>query len=183
MRRTVLAVLVGLGLCAPAHAVEWRLGLAYVSGLKDVTDLYEEDLRAQGRDANVDLKFPLGLSASFVYDWLSGVRADVSLGPAFAIQGDVDHFEIPLGATIGYSFARNSDVSPYVRAGAMYHFASGDLYSKSKVGPIVAAGLDFTHFTIEVALDRSEVEFDTPNNDSLNTYDVIASVMWRFRAH
>jgi hypothetical protein len=183
MRRAVLAVLIGLGLCAQAHAVEWRLGLAYVSGLKDVTDLYEDDLRAQGRDANVDLKFPLGLSASFVYDWLSGVRADVSLGPAFAIQGDVDHFELPLGATVGYNFARNSDVSPYVRAGLMYHFASGDLYSKSKVGPIVAAGLDFTHFTIEVALDRSEVEFDTANKDSLNTYDVIASVLWRFRAH
>ncbi|HEU4602360.1 MAG TPA: outer membrane beta-barrel protein [Steroidobacteraceae bacterium] len=183
MRRVLLALLIGFGLTAQAHATEWRLGLAYVSGLGDVTDLYEQDLRAQGRDANVDLKFPLGLSASFTYDWLSGVRADVSLGPAFAIQGDVDHFEMPLGATVGYNFMRDSDVSPYVRGGLMYHFASGDLYSKSKVGPVFAAGLDFTHFTIEVAVDRSEVEFDTANHDSLNTYDVIASVLWRFRAH
>jgi len=183
MRRLLLASLVGLGFTVPSYATEWRLGVAYVSGLSDVTDLYEQDLRAQGRDANVDLKFPLGLTASFTYDWVSGVRADVGLGPAFAIQGDVDHFEMPLGATVGYNFARDSDVSPYIRGGLVYHFASGDLYSKSKVGPLVAAGLDFTHFTIEVALDRSEVEFDTPNHDSLNTYDVIASVMWRFRAH
>ena len=183
MRRLLLASLMCLGFSVPSHATEWRLGVAYVSGLSDVTDLYEQDLRAQGRDANVDLKFPLGLTASFTYDWVSGVRADVGLGPAFAIQGDVDHFEMPLGATVGYNFARDSDVSPYVRAGLMYHFASGDLYSKSKVGPLVAAGLDFTHFTVEVALDRSEVEFDTPNKDSLNTYDVIASVMWRFRLH
>jgi len=183
MRRLFLAGLVCLGFAAPSHATEWRLGVAYVSGLHDVTDLYEKDLRAQGQDANVDLKFPLGLTASFIYDWVSGVRADVSLGPAFAIQGDVDHFEMPLAATVGYNFARDADVSPYVRAGLAYHFASGDLYSKSKVGPLVAAGLDFTHFSIEVALDRSEVEFDTANHDSLNTYDVIASVLWRFRAH
>jgi opacity protein-like surface antigen len=183
MHRLFLAGLVCLGFASPSYAIEWRLGVAYVSGLHDVTDLYEKDLRAQGQDANVDLKFPLGLTASFVYDWVSGVRADVSLGPAFAIQGDVDHFEMPLAATVGYNFARDADVSPYVRAGLAYHFASGDLYSKSKVGPLVAAGLDFTHFSIEVALDRSEVEFDTPNRDSLNTYDVIASVLWRFRAH
>lgn len=173
------------------RALDWRLGVAYASGLGDVTDLHEDNLRAEGLEADVDLKFPLGVTAGVAYDWPSGLRADVTLGPTFFIGGDVSHFELPVGASIGYSFARDADVSPYVRAGVIHHIASGDYESSSKPGVLIAAGLDFQRLTLEVAYDNSEVEFESAECDTngacrpgfrtLNTYEVIASVFWRFR--
>lgn len=171
--------------------VEWRAGLAYASGIGDVTDLYERNLDIEGFDAEVDLKFPLGLTGAVRYDWTSAFRGDVGLGPMFFIGGDIDHFELPLSATVGYNFNPDADVSPYVRGGLIYHFTSGDYYSSSDPGLFVAAGVDFTHFSLELALDASEVEFDTfacnaaglacrPATTSLNTYDFIASFFWRF---
>jgi hypothetical protein len=179
-----------LALSSAAGASEWRLGLGYATGLSDVTDLYENDLRATGQDANVDLKFPVGLAASYTYDWASDFRIDAGVGPAFSIGGVIDHFELPLIVTAGYNFAPDSDVSPYVRLGAVHHFASGDQYVSSTPGLFAAVGIDFTHITVEIATDQSEVEFDTlactgavcsPARTKLNTYDVIASVYWRFR--
>lgn len=174
------------------HAVEWRLGLAYASGVDDVTDLYEENLRLAGFEADVDLKFPIGVTGAVSYDWASGVRADVGLGPVFFIGGDIRHFELPLTGTIGYNFMRLSRVSPYLRAGFAHHFASGDQYSSSEPGLLVAAGLDFSRFALEVSADFSKVEFDTLVCDSaggactlgatkLSTYDIVASFFWKFR--
>lgn len=188
----ILAWVGGTSTAAAENLFEWRVGVAYASGLGDVTDLYEANLREEGLDAEVDLKFPLGLAVGVTYDWASGMRADLTLGPTFFIEGDIDHFEVPLGATLGYNFARGADVSPYVRGGVVHHFASGDFYSSSTPGPLVAVGLDFVRFTIEVAADLSEVEFDeitcvspgvecTQSKEELNTYDVVASVFWRFR--
>ena len=172
--------------------IELRLGVAYASGVSDITDLYEDNLRLEGFDADVDLKLPLGIAAGVRYDWASGMRGDLGLGPMFFIGGDVDHFELPLTATVGYNFLRDGQYSPYVRAGLTHHFVSGDYYSSSNPGVFVAAGLDFTHFSIEVAVDRSEVEFDTfscnavglacqPAVTQFSTYDVIASFFWRFQ--
>jgi hypothetical protein len=87
---------------------------------------------------------------------------------------------------------RDADASPYVRGGVIHHFASGDYDVSSNPGLFVAAGLDFTRFTIEVALDNSEVEFEAadcapdgtmcrPTIRTLNTYEFIAGVFWRFR--
>jgi hypothetical protein len=189
----VAAVMLAWMPCANAlewELIEWRAGLAYASGIDDVTDLYERNLDIEGFDAKVDLKFPLGLTGAVRYDWASGVRGDIGLGPMFFIGGDVDHFELPLSVTVGYNFLQNADVSPYVRGGLTYHFTSGDYYSSSDPGLFVAAGLDFRHFALEVAIDRSEVEFDSfacsapgscqPAASSLNTYDIIASFFWRF---
>ena len=197
--RTVTAALsltVLMAISAPARAldwelVDWRLGLAYASGLSDVTDLYEENLRLAGFDVDVDLKFPLGLAAGMTYEWYSGARLDVGLGPIFVIGGDVAHSEMPLTITGGYKFIRNADVEPYVRGGLSYHFVDGDQYSSSKVGPFLAVGVDFAHFSLELQLDQSEVEFDqlTCDDDGsncelgttdLNTYDVLAAFYWRF---
>ncbi|MGH8179287.1 MAG: hypothetical protein ACREV5_23770, partial [Steroidobacter sp.] len=82
-----------------AHALEWRLGIAYASDVEHVAELYEDNLALEGFDAEVDLKFPLGVAAGVMYDWESGIRGDIGLGPAFFIGGDVDHFEMPLSVT------------------------------------------------------------------------------------
>jgi hypothetical protein len=189
--RVVAAAALLLAFTAPVHAMEWRLGLSYASGVSDVPDLYEDNLRLAGREADVDLKFPVGAAASFLYDWSAEWRTDVGLGPVFAIGGDVKHLEVPLSATMGYNFLPYSRYSPYVRAGFIHHFASGDQYDSSTPGLLLAVGVDFTHFTLELATDQSEVEFDrlrcpaggacTLGTEKLNTYDVLFSFFWRFR--
>ena len=189
--RVVAAALLLLAFTGSAQALEWRLGLSYASGVSDVPDLYEDNLRLAGREADVDLKFPVGIAASFLYDWTAEWRTDVGIGPVFAIGGDVKHLEVPLSATMGYNFLPYSRYSPYVRAGVIHHFASGDQYSSSTPGLYFAVGVDFTHFTLELATDQSKVEFDrlfcpaggscTLGTEELNTYDVLASFYWRFR--
>jgi hypothetical protein len=102
--RVVAAALLLLAFAGPAQAIEWRLGLSYASGVSDVPDLYEDNLRLAGREAEVDLKFPVGIAASFLYDWTSEWRTDIGIGPVCAIGGDVKHLEVPLAATLGYNF-------------------------------------------------------------------------------
>jgi hypothetical protein len=195
MKTTILALTVVLlaGL-STAHALEWHLGLAYASDVEHVGDLYEENLRVEGFDAEVDLKFPLGVAAGVMYDWASGIRADVGLGPMFFIGGDVDHFEVPLSVTVGYNFLRTADISPYVRAGVVHHFASGDYYISSDPGVFAAVGLDFERFSLEVSVDTSKVKFDAfacndagaecrPGTTDFSTYDLVAAFFWKFRTY
>lgn len=190
--RIAIAAMLLMALPGGAQAMEWRLGMSYATGLSDVADLYEENLRLAGFDANVDLKFPVGVAASFVYDWTSEIRTDIGIGPMFLIGGDIEHSEVPLTATAGYSFAPFSRVSPYIRAGVAHHFASGDQYRSSSPGLFAAIGVDFTHVAIEIATDQSKVEFDeltcAANGGScqlgsteFSTYDVLVSAYWRFR--
>lgn len=189
--RVVGAAALVLAFAGPAEAMEWRLGVSYASGVQDVADLYEDNLRLDGREANVDLKFPLGIAASFLYDWTTEWRTDVGVGPVFAIGGDVRHFEVPLSVTMGYQFLPYSQYSPYLRAGVIHHFASGDQYDSSTPGLFAAVGVDFTHFTLELATDQSKVTFDrlrcpaggscTLGTEDLNTYDLLVSFYWRFR--
>jgi hypothetical protein len=189
--RVVVAALLLFAFVGSAQALEWRLGVSYASGVSDVADLYEDNLRLDGREANVDLKFPLGVAASFVYDWSAEWRTDVGVGPIFAISGDVEHIEIPLSVTMGYNFMPYSRYSPYVRGGVIHHFADGDQYESSTPGLFLAVGVDFTHFTLELATDQSKVKFDrlmcpaggacTLGSEELSTYDILASFYWRFR--
>lgn len=187
----IASMSMSMGMSA-AHAESWRfgVGVSYVTGIQDVADHYEDNLRRAGFDADVNLRLPVGFGAMATYLWKSDVRADFGLGPMFSISGDVHHFELPVSATVGYSFMSSSSVSPFVRAGLVYHYVDGDQYSGTSPGLIVAAGVDFTHFTVEVATDQSEVEFDALScpasgacaltKEKLNTYDFIASFYYRF---
>ena len=191
--RTTAAVLMCLVGASSAQAAEsWRfgVGIAYVSGIQDVADHYEDNLRKAGFDADVDLRLPIGFGAMATYLWRNDVRADIGLGPMFSISGDVHHFELPVSGTIGYSFMSGTSMSPYVRAGLVYHYVDGDQYSGTSPGVLAAVGVDFTHFTVELATDRSEVELDalscstsgtcTLTTEKLNTYDFMVSAFYRF---
>jgi hypothetical protein len=179
--------------CHATHAAEWSfgLGVAYVTGIDDVADHYEENLARAGFDADVEVRVPIGLNARATYSWNSDARVDLGLGPMFFISGDVKHLELPVTTTIGYSFLSGTGFSPYVRAGLSYHYVDGDQYSDASPGLFAAAGIDFTHFTLEIASDRSEVELDALRctapgacrltTRELRTYEWVASVFYRFR--
>ena len=186
------AILLALAAFNTAAAGDWRFaaGAAYVSGISDVADHYEENLRRAGFDVDVAVRLPLGLGAAATYLWDSDMRIDLGLGPMFFISGDVNHFELPLTATLGYSFLSGRSIAPYVRAGLVYHYVDGDQYVGTSPGVLAAVGLEFARFAIEIATDRSEVEFDALScpdagacsltTRKLNTYDFIASVFYRF---
>jgi hypothetical protein len=191
--RIATALLVGLAATSTAHAAgDWRFeaGISYVSGISDVADHYEENLQRAGKDVEVDVRVPVGLQAMATYLWQSDVRADIGLGPMFFISGDVKHFELPISATVGYSFMAGSSVVPYVRGGLVYHVVDGDQYSSTSPGLLAAVGVEFTHFAFELATDQSEVEFDSLacpatgpcelSKRKLNTYDFIVSAFYRF---
>jgi hypothetical protein len=191
--RVAIALCLSLAATGAVHAAgAWRFeaGVAYASGIDDVADHYEQNLRLAGFDADVDVRVPVGLDAKATYLWRSNIRADLGLGPMFFISGDVNHFELPVSATIGYSFLTGMSVSPYVRAGIVYHYVDGDQYSSTSPGAIAAIGVDFERVTIEIATDRSEVEFDALEcsepgacrlgTRKLNTYDLIVGIYYRF---
>jgi hypothetical protein len=202
--KTITAIaLASLAFGTTAQAEEgWRFGLgpSYVSGIEDVTDLYEYNMEFDGYyEVDVDMVLPVGVAFAADHHWRSGVRLDIGLGPAFFIAGDADHFELPVSTTVGFSFMPNSSVSPYLRAGVVHHFVSGDYYNSADPGLFAAAGIDFARtssvkFTFEVATDQSEVEFDTvtcttpsqffpscrPDTVALNTYDLLVSLFIKF---
>lgn len=190
MRFAPVLLTVGLALPVTASAFEWSLGPAYASGISEVTDLYERNLRREGFDADVDLEFPIGLSVAFHYDWASGMRGDLGLGPMFFISGDVDHFELPLTATLGFNFAGGETFTPYARGGLAYHFADGDYYESSSPGLLLAAGVEFDRITVDLAYDSSELEFEavqcpavgpcTRGTTEFSTYEFVLSVLWKF---
>jgi hypothetical protein len=188
------ALIIGLAATSSANAAgvwQFEAGIAYVSGIGDVADHYEENLQRAGFDVDVDVRVPVGVQGMATYLWTSDIRADIGLGPMFFISGDVNHFELPISGTVGYSFMSGSSVVPYVRAGVVYHYVDGDQYSSTSPGLLAAAGVEFTHFAFEIASDQSEVEFDSLacaspgacqlSKTKINTYDFIVSAFYRFR--
>lgn len=194
MTNRIAAVLMSIGMIGTADAATWRfsVGAAYATGIDDVADHYESNLRLAGFDADIDVQFPVGFGVAATYLWQADIRADIGLGPMFYITGDVHHFELPITATLGYTFLSNENFSPYVRAGVVYHYVDGDQYSGTSPGLFAALGVElYSRFAVEIATDRSEVEFDALTctavatgcrlgKAELNTYDVIASVFYRF---
>lgn len=206
------AILLVIGLAAAqvqARGVDdWHFGgqLSYVSGISDVTDLYEKNYNATNTYSyvKIHLLIPVGIQFAANYQWKTGLRADFGVGPAFYMNSnsssnnyahvDLHHYEVPISATIGYTFAPHADISPYVRGGFSYHIAGGTYYEGSTPGVFAAAGIEFsrTHavrYVLEAALDKSKVEFDNFNCPSsgycasrvdLNTYNALVSFGAKF---
>lgn len=194
----------GLGILAlslsTAHAGEWRVGpgVSVVTGLNDVMDLYENNYNNTHTLYKADTKWllPFGLAVQGTYQWESGLRLDLGAGPFFMVSSDddnvdLDHYELPVSATVGYTFLPKATVSPYVRVGLAHHFASGEYVEGSSPGLLAAAGIEFARqsfvsFGLEVAMDDSTVEFERYSSlglrdtVELNTYDVLVSFYVKF---
>jgi len=83
---------------ASAHADDWTVGpgVAYVSNINHVIDIYKADVRAQGKTVDVDKALPVGISFDADYQMDTGLRIGAGLGPYFRVSGDVKHFELAI---------------------------------------------------------------------------------------
>ncbi len=163
------------------NAGEWDLGIgvSYVSGISDVTDIYEDNLET---DAFVEVdvvSIPVGAGLMARYRTESGIIVDLGVGPAFLIAGDASHQEIPFSATVGYSFLPGGEMSPYIRFGVVSHYVDGDYVESSEAGNLVAIGMEFNRderstWGIELSTNDSTVEFEDltrAGNTEINSYD------------
>jgi hypothetical protein len=188
--KTLIAALVAfLALPAAAHADDWHWGpgIAYVSKINDVVDVYKADLKAQGKSVNVNKPVPIGIAVDAHYQWDTGLRLGFGLGPYLRLSGDAKHFELPVNGTIGFNFMPQEQVSAYVKGGIVDHLASGDYYESSQPGVLAAGGIEIAKqgslsFTIEVSFDASKVELDTVPSGTvkLRSYETVVSFFVKF---
>ena len=182
---------------ANARADEWMVGpgVAYVSNINHVLDIYKNDTRAQGKTVDVSKAIPVGISFVTDYQSNTGLRIGVGLGPYFRLSGDVKHFELPLTGTVGYMLLPAEQASPYVKGGVVYHIASGDFYESSTPGLLVAGGVDFARRSkisaaVEVSFDTSKIELDilcapgqvncTAGTEKFRSYETVLSFYVKF---
>jgi hypothetical protein len=182
---------------ANARADEWMVGpgIAYVSNINHVLDIYKNDVKAQGKTVDVSKALPLGVSFDADYQSHTGLRIGFGLGPYFRLSGDVKHFELPINGTVGYMFMPAEQASPYVKGGIVYHIASGDFYESSTPGLLVAGGLDFARRSkisgaVEVSFDASKIELDilcapgqascTAGTEKFRSYETVVSFFVKF---
>jgi hypothetical protein len=174
---------------ASAHADDWHWGpgVAYVSKIDDVVDVYKANLRAQGKSVNVDKPLPIGIALDAHYQWDTGLRFGFGLGPYLRLSGDAKHLELPINGTVGYNFMPQEQVSAYVKGGLVHHFASGDFYESSQPGVLAAGGVEIAKqgslsFTIELSYDASKIELDTVPTGTvkLRSYETVLSFFVKF---
>lgn len=186
------AILIGsaLLLISPVKAGEWDygVGVSYVSGISDVADVYEDNLNT-GPFTSVDvILIPIGPGFVSRYQADSGITVNLGVGPVFLIAGDASHTEVSFSATVGYSFNKDGDTSPYIRVGAVAHSVNGDYVVSSDPGLLAATGVEFgrnqgLNWGIELSVDDSTVVLEDltgPGNIELNSYDTQLTLFFLF---
>jgi hypothetical protein len=181
---------------ASARANDWHAGpgIALVSQINDVLDIYKQNLAAQGKSVDVKNALPIGVAFDVHYQWDTGLRIGAGVGPYFRLNGDAKHFELPINGTVGYTFIPEKVTSPYLKGGFVSHVASGDFYSKSDPGFLAAGGVEFArrktfNYTIELSVDQSKIELNTvcgqtagctPGTVKLHSYQTVLSFFLKF---
>jgi len=180
---------------AMAGGMRWPIGISYVNGFEDLTDQYEDNIKADGNWVLKDdiSPWPVGISFQPYYQWDDGLRVGVGVGPIMMIMGDVDHFQLPFSVTAGYTFMPDGPVSPYVKVGPSYHFASGDDYEGSNVGFVAGVGIELLKnksntfaLGLEAVYDSAEVEIEDRTTGKVgDTVDIkaaefVVSLLLRF---
>ena len=160
-----------------AMAADWRfpVGMTYISAFEDVVDIYEDNLEAEDYVVYDTGYWPVGLSFQPYVQFDNGLRIGAGIGPSMIIVGDVSHWDIPINLNGGYTFVPSANISPYVRAGVMYHLAGGDYVEGGTPGFCGGVGIEFLRhkvvgFGIELSYDTSEIELERVRYD--DTEDV-----------
>jgi hypothetical protein len=155
--KSIGVVLLFLTLSCGARAASFHfpVGLTYASGIQDASDklfdFYEND------GYNVDrITIPVGLTFNPYFEWDNGIGAGLSVGPTtfviveentysyYSSSSDTKFsYAVPVGPFVRYTFLKDKNVSPYIKAGVKYPFAGGDNFGSSTIGPFGAIGVDF----------------------------------------
>jgi len=157
-------------LCIFSNSVQagrWRLpvGLAYVNGLEEIVDLYEDNLEAEGYIVDTSVVFPVGITFQPYFEFDNGFGLGLGVGPIMYIDGDVaDFVNVPINADVRYLFLNKGSTAPYLRAGVRTNVASGEYVESSSPGFIGGFGIEFlrdkrVNMGIEILYDSSEIEF------------------------
>jgi hypothetical protein len=173
----LLALLVSFG--TMAHAGEWRLpvGIMYISGLDDLADQTEDNLEAEGNDADTAQGLPAGVSFQPYYEFDSGLGLGAGLGPVIFFTGDADLIGIPINVCARYALLPKSSLTPYVRAGVSMPLVNGDYIKDRKPGFLGAVGLEFMRDKIvnmgfEVGYDSSIIEMEDKTRTTGETEEI-----------
>lgn len=153
-----------------AGASEWRfpLYITYVSGFSKVTDLHKDNSNNQSSGYihyDEGTSWPVGLAFHPYFEFDSGLRLGMGLGPfGLVYGGKEDFYMLPVNVTAGFTFFPKSPVSPYVKAGVSYPFAGGGYVEGKNPGFLGAVGVEFlkdrrVHLGLEIGIDTSEIEF------------------------
>lgn len=162
-------IMLFLVMTSSARAADWRfpVGLSLISGMQDITDLYESNLKAENPYADVQSadSIPMGISFTPYIQTDFGLGLGGMVGPVMMIIGDASFFNLPVGVDARYIFIPDASMSPYVRAGFKYNLAGGDYVESSTPGLLAGVGLEFMRtrrvgFGFELAYDTSEIEFE-----------------------
>jgi hypothetical protein len=178
-----------MGLSYSAEAGGWRtpVGLSYPAKFKDVVDIYENNLQAEGYLVYSKSYWPIGMTVQPYFEFDNGLGIGGGIGPIAFIYGDRDFLDFPVNLALRFAFFPKANVSPYVRAGGSYHIASGSYVKGSKPGLVGAFGIEFLRkrhvgFGIEVAYDAAEIEFEKKRSRTISTrenvqpYGLIVSI-------
>lgn len=164
---------VGFMYSVSVTAGEWRfpMAISYISGAKDVADLYSDNIENEVAGADVSsLTIPIGASFHPYYEFDAGFGLGAGIGPAMVLYAksnsgsrDFDYLNIPVNVDIRYSFSKKG-FAPYLRAGVRKNNASGDYEIGDNIGMFYGVGVEFrtskrVHLGVEVAKDNSEIEF------------------------
>jgi len=147
------------------HAGQFKLqaGLMYNTGSQAVMDKLDENFQL-----NDKFVWPAGLTLNPYYEWNSGWAVGLTVGPAAVLvidEGSEDDasYIVPIGADVRYTFLRDHDIAPYVRAGIRIPIVGGDYLRSGQVGAFGALGVEFwrtkkMQAAVEIGYDSSSVE-------------------------
>jgi opacity protein-like surface antigen len=156
---------------APSSSFKFQIGLTYLGGFSDITDVYENN----GYD--LSFKNPVGINFMVRQEFSNGLGWDVNLGPSILIVIDSTYgsysesstdFILPIEADVRYTFFPNKDITPYVRGGLRYMFVSSDTWENDGLGFGVGVGVEFSHtksfsYGIELSASTAQLKYETYN--------------------
>gem|GEM_PF-1157200 len=177
----VLVTVIGIGIPASARAegkFYFPVGIAYGSGISDVTDTLAKYYEQDGYDVST-VNIPVGLVFNPFYEWetaIGGIGAGVTVGPTtfffvdettyYSYGGSSDDtkfsYIVPVGAFVRYTLWPKATVAPYLRVGFKYPFAGGDNFESPQMGVFGTIGIEFWRnkqvgMSLEVGYDTSEI--------------------------
>ncbi len=163
-----------------SQGLEYSLGLNYLSGYSDLIDAYERV------GYEFDFESPLGLNFAISSEYNSGLGWEANLGPAIAIFGDLSAFIMPIDLLATYEFAKDANISPFVKLGGSYILANGDFLGATTPGVKGAVGIAFnknqkTEYGVQLSLNTAYVDFEYYRFiDEIKPYEFVLGVFAKF---